>query len=425
MAAVAAAQVGRRVVVLEQLRRPGLKLLATGGGRCNLTHDSPPEDYVAAFGRQGRFVLPALSAMDPAELRQFFEGLGVSTHVEEGGLIFPNSNSARSVQSALLRRCEELGVQVLCECRVERMEFPRQDVSDTETQRYREEGKTNSPASSSSSSASLRLCVVSSSSSEPLVASTVIIATGGKGYSELGGTGGGYELARQVGHEITPLYPALVPLLCREDWPKSCAGIAIQGRIWLDLRGRPKQESVGGFIFTQRGISGPAVLNLSGLASQAIMQGEEITLHLSLHPSRSKGEWVSQIELWRHKQGSRRIGKLMSDMLPARLVEAVTRQCGLNATASVSQLTGEQQATLVDMLSDAKLTLIGTEGWEQAMVTGGGVALKQVDPQTMQSRLWRGLYFAGEVLDLHGPSGGYNLQWAFSSGHLAGRSAIS
>ncbi len=433
MAALAAGGAGRRVVVLEQLAKPGLKLLATGGGRCNLTHESPDEDYVAAFGRQGRFILPALEVMGPEHLRQYFAGLGVPTHIEEGGLVFLDSNSARSVQSALLARCDALGVQVLCDQKVERLTVANPDSrEDTERPSTDSKGNLARPSESPSflvTTTSFPGTTTSGvqqsrplAASQVLSASRVIIATGGKGYAQLGGTGGGYELARQAGHEITPLYPALVPLLCGQEWPRSCAGIAITARVWLDLPGQRAKESVGPVLFTHRGVSGPAVLNLSGLACQALGQGKAVTLHLALQPSRGLAEWRSQIDLWRRKQGSRRIGKLLADMLPARLAEAICRACGLDPVSATAQLTAAQQESLADTLSDAKLTITGSEGWQQAMVTGGGVALKQVDPRTMNSRICPGLFLAGEVLDLHGPSGGYNLQWALASGYLAGRS---
>lgn len=395
MAAIAAAEQGARATVLEQLPAPGAKLLATGGGRCNLTNTLAAEAFMARFGRHGRFMQPALEAMDSTSLRAFFDSLGVPTHCPDGQAVFPKSNRAADVLAALLGRCRSLGVTVRTGCAVTGLEAPGQAIRAVVTD------------------------------GEVFPAGAVILATGGRSYPELGATGVGYELAGRYGHRIVPPTPALAPLVTREDWPGRCAGVSLSpARVWIDLPGQSRQGQTGDVLLTHRGLSGPAVLNLSAdVAVLLSRRPEGVPLRLDLTPGVSAGQWRQRIDRWQQTAGRRSLRALTAEHVPAAVAAVLCELAGIGPDLPAAHAPAEARQALAALLTAAPLTAVDTEGFAKAIVTRGGVALKDVRPDTMESRLVSGLHFAGELLDLDGPCGGFNLQWAFSSGYLAGRSA--
>ena len=393
MAAIAAAERGHRVVLLEQLDRPAQKLLATGSGRCNLTNLLPAQEFMARFGRQGRFMQPALAAMDSRGLRQFLAAIGAATHVPDGVHVYPASDSAATVERALLRRAKELGVATRLGARV--------------TGLWIEEGSLRGVQTGGGRVAAPR----------------VVLATGGKSYPALGALGSGYRLARQAGHTVVDPTPALVPLLAREAWPRRLAGVAISpARVWIDLAKQSRKGLVGDILFTHRGVSGPAVLNLSGDVAALLARRREVPLRIDLTPAISARAWAARIDAWQEKGGAKTVHTLLEHYLPKSLAVVLCELAGIDPHVRPAYLARPARRHLAELVTAMPLTIIGTEGWDRAMVTRGGVRLKEVDPRTLQGRRLAGLFFAGEVLDLDGPSGGFNLQWAFSSGRLAGQS---
>jgi hypothetical protein len=391
MAAIAAAERGRTVVLLEQLDRPGVKLLATGGGRCNLTNTLPCDEFMGRFGRQGRFMQPALAAMDSRGLRQFLDALGVPTHAPDGVHVYPVSEKALTVQQALRRRVAQLGVAVRLGVRVTGLRMEEGSLRGVET-------------------AGGRVAVP-----------RVVIATGGRSYPELGATGTGYDLARQAGHTMVEPTPALVPLVTRETWPRECAGVAVSpARVWIDLVKQPRAGVTGDILFTHTGLSGPAVLDLSGDVAALLPKRGSVPLRIDLAPGTTVAEWSARFDCWQAVGGEKTARSLLDRYLPRSLAAAVCAAAGIHPLARPAGITRPQRRALAEHLAALPLTVAGTEGWASAMVTRGGVGLKEVDPRTLESRRVAGLFFAGEILDLDGPSGGFNLQWAFSSGHLAG-----
>jgi hypothetical protein len=408
LAAIAAAESRRAgIVLLEQLPRPGVKLLATGGGRCNLTNTLPPDEFPARFGRHGRFILPALAAFGPDALRRFLGSLGVPTAAPDRLHVFPVSDSAADVQRALVRRARELGVRLRLATTADALWIEGDALRGIQTSRGR------------------------------VAANAVILATGGKGYPDLGATGSGYALARQAGHPIVEPTPALVPLVTRETWPRELAGLALSpARVRIDLAGRPpafapgapglrrgKRAGItGDILFTHTGLSGPAVLDLSGDVAVLLRDRAEVPLRLDLAPRTTRAEWLARLDSWPLSEGRKTLRTLLAAHFPRALADLLCRLAGLDPATRPAQVSRPARRTLADLLTALPLTVTDTEGWDRAMVTRGGVALKEVDPATLASRLLRGLAFAGEILDLDGPSGGFNLQWAFSSGRLAGSS---
>ncbi len=390
-AAIAAAENGKRVVLLEQMPQPGMKLLASGGGRANLTTMQGHDEIVNAFGRQGRFMGAALAEMGPADVREFLARLGVKTVVDDKQRVHPASQRASDVQAALHRRMAQLNVATRVNCRVSRL--------------WVEDG---------------RLVGVETSEGR-IVARDVLLACGGRSWSKLGGTGGGYPLARQAGHSLVPLTPALVPLVTMEQWGRELAGVSLaEARVSIPLPKQSKAGITGDVLFTHRGLSGPAVIDLSGTVAELLGQAESVPIHIELLAGVNESQWSRKLETWRANHGRREVATLLRDELPASLARLLCRQAGLAEDATISQLSAAGRQTLSKLLARLPLTVTDTEGFETAFVTRGGVKLKEVNPQTLESRLLPGLYLAGEILDLDGPTGGYNLQWAFASGWLAG-----
>ncbi len=389
-AATAAAASGVPVTVLERLGRPGVKLSATGGGRCNLTNALDSEQLARKFGRQWRFMLPALTLLPPSALRQWFEDRGVPLEFPDGFHCFPRSGRAKDVLDALLEECRLRHVTVCPNCTVRALCLKPEGVAGVETD------------------------------SGFLAAGAVIVATGGMGYPQLGGGSLGYALARQAGHEIVTPVPAMVGLRTREEWPGFCTGIALPDvAVRVALPGEKQQTGRGELLFTHHGVSAPAVLDLSGRIGELLTERTEVPLEFNLYPERSAADWQEEFQLWQRRDGRKTVRRLLSGYFPARIAAVLWE----DAATTAAEFPAAGRERLAARLTRLRLHVVATEGWRKAMVTRGGVALARVNPQTLESRLMPGLFFAGEVLDLDGPCGGYNLQWAFSSGMLAGTHA--
>ncbi|MCE5273350.1 NAD(P)/FAD-dependent oxidoreductase [bacterium] len=393
-AAATAAGRGLRVLLAEQMPRAGLKLLVTGGGRCNLSHAVTAAQMMEAFGRQGRFLGPALGCLDPEGLRRFFRGLGLETVVRPDGCVFPAAGSSANVLETLLERARRSGVRLAATSRVFGVRAEHGRVAAVEI------------------------------SGETLPCRAVLIATGGRSYPGLGGSGNGYRLASALGHEIVEPLPALVPLLTVESWPVELAGVSLDN-VAVRLAGRGAHATVrqGGLLFTHEGLSGPAVLDLSGEVAVRLSRGGPADLELDFTPGADRSAWESRLDGWRQDRGRSHLARLLSEYIPRALADVLCRNCGIDPeSATAGRLRRDEAQALPRAVTATLLTVRGTAGFDRAMLTRGGVSLKEVDPATLESRRVKGLYFAGEVLDLDGPCGGYNLQWAFSSGELAGRS---
>ena len=394
MAAISAALAGAKVVLLEKKASLGMKLLATGGGRCNVTNTSTPDEMIARFGKHGRFMQAALAQLDSDGLRAFLRKIGVETRVEDGRLVFPVSNSARMVRDALEKHCQSLGVKVVSGARITALEVRDGHVAGVKCEH----------------------CLVH--------ADCVILTTGGRSYPQLGSEGDGYRLAQQAGHTIVESVPALVPLITREKWTHSLAGISVPSvSVKIDLPKQKRAGLVGDLLFTHMGISGPAVLDMSGDVAELLSKQSEVPIVLDLTPGTSRDEWAARMDSWRQEDGKRMLKNLLAMHLPSKLAAALVELYCKDADIRVNQLTREQRDALCRTITSLSLTVTGTAGFGEAMVTRGGVNLKEVNPKTLESMIVAGLFFAGELLDLDGPCGGYNLQWAFSSGMLAGTSA--
>ena len=388
-AAAAASSSGARCLLLEQLPSPGRKLLASGGGKCNVTNVLSPEEMARAFERGGRFVKPALYEMGSEDICEYFYRRGVPLTLSDGFHYFPESAKASDILNALLDDAALHGCEFRYGCRVDGVASENGAVSGVVVQ-----GKT-------------------------LSASRVIVCCGGRSYSALGGNGGGYRVAESAGHTVVPPLPAMVGLQCKEEWVGSCAGISlpdVESRIALP---REKGRCRGELLFTHTGISAFAVLDISGRVSELLTRHRIVPMRLDLTPECSSEEWAARFKTWQKSSGTVSVSRLLSEFFPRRLVNILCPQGAVKA----AQFPASCRDELVKKITALELNITATDGWEKAMVTRGGVALEEVDPRTLESRIIRGLYFAGEVLDVDGPCGGYNISWALASGTAAGKIA--
>lgn len=396
MASISAAEAGARVLILEKNARPGVKILMSGGSRCNITHHCDNRGIVSAYGKKGKFLHSPLASFSTRDTIAFFESEGVATKVEETGKVFPVSNRASDVLQALIQRAERAGVHFRCLEPVRNIEPAPGHFHVT------------TPNGSHS-------------------ASTLILTTGGLSFPRCGTTGDGFEFAARMGHSIVPTRPSLVPLALGDPWVKDLAGITTPD-VCLTLFKQTQtgqREKIGttrgSMLFTHVGITGPCPLNLTRLEGDW-NHPEGLALEADFSPEKSHEQINNWIILSARENGKRSLANLLSDPLPRRLVDClVGHETVLNC--KLSELSKSQRSHAVNAIKMKPLTILGDLGYAKAEVTSGGVALEEVDFKTMQSRIQPRLFLAGEVLDLDGPIGGFNFQAAWSTGWLAGMHA--
>ncbi len=392
MAAIHAAERGRRVLLIEKGKKPGVKILMSGGTRCNITHDCDARGIVAAFGSKGKFLHSALACLGPRETLAFFNGEGVATKVEDTGKVFPVSDRALDVLESLLKRLARSGATL-------NLTEPLMDV-----ELLREGGFRISTA--------LRT----------LTAERLLITTGGKSYPGCGTTGDGYTIARKCGHTVTATRPALVPLTVQPAWLGELRGITIPDVSLkvLPPEGKPLASRRGSMLFAHFGLSGPAPLDVSRAVS-AHHDPRSLILEVDFLPDLPEPAFEEFLRTESLASGKKQLAVVLAEQLPRRLADQLLVLCAMPPDRKAAALAKVDRAKLVAVVKRLRLPLRGTLGFEKAEVTAGGVCLDEVDSRTMQSKLQPGLYFAGEVLDLDGWIGGYNFQSAWSTGWLAGR----
>lgn len=400
MAAATAAASGARVILLERNPEVGRKLLLTGGGRCNFTHDTDVDGLVAGMPGNGRFLYSALSTLDSARLRDFFGSLGVGSRVDSDGRVFPFSGIGRDVLTALTTHARKKGVETRCVWKAERIL-----VRDGEVRGVIAGRVPMAPGLVSCDAA--------------------IIATGGITYPMTGCTGNGYRMAAEIGHTIVEPRASLVPLETREPWVPGLAGLALQGvTVTSFVAGRKVETGFGEMLFTHFGVSGPVILALSREIALALARGRgPARLVVDLKPALTTAGVDEEIRQAFDRHFRRRVPNSLMELVPARLISIVVREAGIPDARLVSQVTREERLALGRVIKSLALTVRATRPVEEGMVTAGGVSVEEIDPRTMESRLAPGVYFAGEVMDVDGTTGGFNLQAAFSTGYVAGLSA--
>ena len=391
ISAIVAARAGKSVLLLEKLPTLGAKLKATGGGKCNLTNTLPIEYFMSRFGKNGRFMTTALEALDQQALRDFFTDIGVESHSPDGFRVFPITHNANTILSSLKEEMSQLGVTILCEQAAEHL--------------YHDSGKITGVGTKD----------------KTFLAPNVIVATGGLGYPKLGAEGDGYTLAQALGHKTTPLFPAMMPLKTKELWGANCRADTIaNARIRVNLPKAKKLHAQGDLIFTKSGIRGPVVLDFAREITPLLEKYGEVPLLINLTKGKNEEEIRQHLKEQAKDNPHDSIMKHLSTLLPQSLSHELSLLCQIDSQHTYGSLSGAARDKLIKILTWTPLTVTGHDGFKMAMITRGGISLKEINPLTMQSKLIKGLYFCGEVMDLDGPCGGYNLQWSFASGYLAG-----
>jgi len=400
IAAGQAAKAGADVLVLEKMPRPGRKLRITGKGRCNLTNEKPLPEFISHFGRNGKFLIPAFSGFFTSELKSFFRSIGVPTVTERGDRVFPASDKAEDVVEALIRWVNNLGVTIKNNSSVKCLLVENGQIIGA------------------------RLAGEKSSAYQDFKAKAVIIATGGASYPATGSSGDGYKLAEAVGHTMIPIRPALVPLETAGDIAPRLQGLSLRNvNAKLYIEGKKKAEEFGEMVFTHFGLSGPIILTLSKHAVDALRQEKKCAISIDLKPALDDVKLDARLLRDIQEHGNKKFSSMLKGLLPQNLIPVCVDITRVLSDTPVNQLTSVERKTLKTWLKDFRLEINSYRSFNEAIITAGGVSTREVDPRTMESKIIKGLYLAGEVLDIDADTGGYNLQAAFSTGWLAGQSA--
>jgi predicted flavoprotein YhiN len=434
MAAARAAQRGRKTILLDKNRQPGVKILLSGGTRCNLTHDTDARGIVEAFGPNGRFLHSALAAFGPQHVVELFEAEGVPTKVEPGGKVFPVSDRAIDVRNALLRRVKRAGCTLaMSEPLVEILHPDYSGADNPVCQQASNSRGGRQECLPHCSQPPLPHCFQLRTTLRSIEADKVVLATGGQSYPACGTTGDGYRWAATLGHRIVPPHTALVPITSHAAWVLDLQGITladvavevIEEDDEADRNVHPTEKRLargrGALLFTHFGVSGPVVLNVSHAVS-GHPQPTMLRLRCDLLPALSEAVLDELLAVEQAAAGKRHAASLLDTWLPHRVGEMLIVLSGTPPELPFGELSKAQRRRIVGTAKRLDIPVAGTMGFRKAEVTAGGVALDEVDSRTMQSKIVPGLYFAGELLDLSGPEGGYNFQAAFSTGWLAGES---
>ena len=396
MAAGQAAEAGAEVLLLEKMKRPGRKICISGKGRCNLTNSAPVPDFISHFGKNGRFLRQAFSRFFAPELVSFFEEKGLGVTLERGGRYFPTSGKAPDILKVFLAWLDELGVSIRTGSRVDRIIFTNDKIEGVKI------GKKVIPADA------------------------VIIATGGASYPSTGSSGDGYALAAAAGHTITPIRPALVPLKIHGGIEPTLAALELrncEARLVID--GKQKRKLFGEVHFLKTSIGGPLILTLSAEAVDALEEERKVEILLDLKPKLDSKKLDNRLIRDFEKRHRENFATVLRGLLPKGLIPLCLEHTAIPGDCPAGQITKKQRKKLLQWLKEQRMEVIGHRPFSEAIVTAGGVALNEVQPKTMESKYVAGLYLVGELLDLNGDTGGYNLQAAFSTGWLAGRHAAA
>ena len=391
-----AAQQGASVLLLEKNRRCGAKLLITGKGRCNVTHaEEDPRRLSQAFGRNGKALLTALYAFGVQDAVDFFEQRGLPLKIERGGRIFPEKGKASDVQNILDRFITESKVELLTSCTVRKLHSDMGSITSVDT------------------------------SAGEFSADRFIVATGGLSYPETGCTGDGYLWAEQTNHSLIATEPALVPVQLAENWTRELSDFNLKNiNITIQQNGKNIAERFGEAFFTHSGIGGPIILDLSAKIRDTLKRGM-VKLILDLKPAVTVELFDKRLQRELVVHSNKDFRNCLENLLPKDMIPLFIRLSGISPEKKCHSITKAERTKLLSLFKSLELTVTGVEGFKKAIITSGGVSLKDIDMRTMCSKKLPNLYFAGEILDLDGPTGGYNLQVCWSTGYLAGTSAAS
>lgn len=393
MAAVKAARDGARVVIFEKMNRPGRKLSITGKGRCNLTNVAPLGEFLGHTGPDPRFLRNAFSVFFVDELLAFFNEVGVKTITERGGRVFPESEQAKEIVDAFLKELKRLAVEIRSDSPVSRIVVEGQVATGVELKNQTR-----------------------------VFAKNILLATGGCSYAGTGSTGDGYKMASQLGHTVRQPVQALVPINTEGGIAAKLQGLALKNvKASVYLNNKKAGEAFGEMLFAHYGLTGPIILTLSRQFGREILQGAKAEVSIDLKPALDEPTLDKRLLRELDEHGKMQLKGILKTLLPSSLISVCCELLALDPEKIGNQLSGAERKKLRVWLKDFRFKVLGLRGFDEAIITSGGISIKEVNPQTMESKLIKNLYFAGEVIDLEADTGGYNLQIAFSTAWVAGR----
>jgi predicted Rossmann fold flavoprotein len=398
VASAIASNNNKKVLLVEQLGQIGTKLKATGGGRCNLSNTLSNDKFIKSFGKNGKFIKDIIAQFNHEDLIEFFSLLGVSTHIPDGFRIFPTTHKSHTIIEAFETKIKKDNINLKLNCKLKDLIVQKDEVIGIVTSQGR------------------------------YYSSKIILATGGLGYATLGATGETFDILARYNHTITPLYPAMMPLFTKERWVANCTADTIPKvtiKVNLpDNKKLKKIQAIGDLIFTKDGIRGPVVLDFAREITPFLDQFKEVPIIVKLTKITNENELILFIKKEITNDPNKNIGGILSKILPLSVVKSLCNSIDINPTQTYKQIDGIKKQKLHKIVINTPLHIIGHKGFANAMITRGGVSLKQIDPKTLQSKILKNLYFCGEMVDIDGPCGGYNLQWAFSSGYVCGNPCL-
>ncbi len=399
IAAGRAAELNANVLVIEKMRRPGIKLLLSGKGRCNITNSDDIEEFMKNVHPNGRFLKYALYNFFSRDIIDLLNNYGVETVVERGGRVFPISNKSVDILNALLSNAKKHGAEFRYDCNVTKLLFNQDTVTGVE--------------------------IIETGQKKQITAKKIIICTGGKSYPATGSTGDGYILAKSVGHTIEQPFPALVPIVTKGNLAGQLQGLSLKNvnaTVWIN--GKKQTEAFGEMLFTHFGLSGPIILTLSRFIVKELINNNKIELSIDLKPALDSSKLDKRLLRDLNEYGKKQIDNIFKLWLPAKLIPVFIKECSIDPTKEGHQITGQERNKIKSLMKNLRFEVAGYRSFKEAIITAGGINTKEIEPKTMQSKLVKNLYFAGEIIDVHANTGGYNLQIAYSTGWLAAESCI-
>lgn len=394
MAGITAAQNGSSVTIFEKMRIPGKKMLITGKGRCNITNVCELQEFIKNIPGNGKFLNSALRAFTNDDIVDFFNSHGLPTKVERGGRVFPVSDKAKDVVDTLVKVFHGLQGKIISDCKV--LEILTED------------GK----------------AIGVKTVNGQFLGDKIIMAAGGASYPGTGSDGSGAKLSAKTGHTIVPLKPSLVPLVSDYPYVEELQGLSLRNvNVTLLADGKKLAEEFGEMLFTHYGVSGPVILSISNLAAKALDKNQQVELSIDLKPALNMDKLDARVQRDFAQYSKKQLGNGLKDLMPQSMIPVVCDMAFLDEQKFINQISKEERKRLITTLKNFVVPITGTRPLAEAIVTAGGVSVKEINPKTMESKLINGLYFAGEVIDIDGYTGGFNLQAAFSTGYVAGMSA--
>jgi predicted Rossmann fold flavoprotein len=394
MAAGQAAEAGAETLLLEKMKKTGLKLCITGKGRCNITNIAEISDFISHFGKTGPFLRQAFARFFNTDLMEFLNELGLELVTERGGRVFPASGKATDVREVLLQWNKRSGVKIKNSAPVDKILTQDKRITGVVSQ-----GK-------------------------KITCDAVIIATGGASYPVTGSTGDGYRLCESAAHTVIPVRQALVPLVTSGGVAKKMTGLNLRNvNVRMFINGKKKKEEFGEVVFTEFGLTGPTILTLSGEAVDNLRSGQKVTFSIDLKPALDEKKLDARLQRDIASRGKEQINSLLRGLVAREMVPVCLDLIGIPADHPVCKISAQERKRLRTWLKDFRFEVVAYRPFTEAIITAGGMDTREIDPRTMESRKVKGLFIAGELLDIQADTGGYNLQAAFSTGWLAGRSA--